>query len=124
MTRSPWVSPLDIADAIANEIVTPLNGRKVKYVASEEMTCHEIARILRSAIGKPDLKWAIISGQQVLSGLEKAGLPTQFAAGLVEMNEAIHSGLLYEDYYLNRPILGKVKWKDYASEFAAIYNQS
>jgi len=29
---------------------------------------------------------------------------------------------LYEDYYLNRPTLGKVKLTDFAKEFAAVYN--
>jgi hypothetical protein len=28
-----------------------------------------------------------------------------------------------EDYYRNRPILGKVKMKDFAKEFATLYNQ-
>ena len=29
----PWVSPIDIASAIAEELVTPLVGTKVRYVA-------------------------------------------------------------------------------------------
>jgi uncharacterized protein YbjT (DUF2867 family) len=119
----PWVSPIDIAAAVAEEIVTPLTGKKVLYVASEEISCNEIAGILGEAIGKPDLKWVLIPGEQLKSGMEQAGVPKQFAAGLVEMNEAIQSGLLYEDYYKHRPVLGKVKVKDYAAEFAAAYNQ-
>ena len=118
----PWVSPIDIAAAIAEEIVKPLKGRKVLYVASEEISCNEIARILGEAIGKPDLKWIIITGEQVQSGMEKAGVPKSIAAGFVEMNAATHSGLLYEDYYRNRPTLGKVKVRDWAKEFAGAFN--
>ena len=51
-----WVSPLDIAAAIAEEIVSPLQGRKIRYVASEELSCNEVAGILGNAIGKPDMK--------------------------------------------------------------------
>jgi uncharacterized protein YbjT (DUF2867 family) len=35
--KIPWVSPIDIAAVIAEEISTPLIGRKVRYVASTVM---------------------------------------------------------------------------------------
>ena len=53
-----------------------------------------------------------------------AGMNSRVAAGLVEMNAITHSGKLYEDYYPNEPVLGKVKMKDYAAEFAMVYRQS
>jgi len=31
-------------------------------------------------------------------------------------------GDLFEDYYKNIPTMGKVKMKDFAQEFAAVYN--
>ncbi|HEY5750284.1 MAG TPA: NAD(P)H-binding protein [Chryseolinea sp.] len=120
--RVPWVSPIDIAAAVAEELVTPLKGRKVRYVASEEPTCSEVASILGAAIGKPDLKWVILSNEETQNGLEAAGIPSRVAAGLVEMNASIHSGVLSEDYYRNRPTaLGKVKLTDFAKEFAAAF---
>jgi len=120
-----WVSPIDIADAIADEIVTPLEGRKVRYVASEELICNEVASILGEAIGKPDLKWVVITDEQLQNGLEAYGISKQFAAGLVEMNASMHNGSIFEDYYLNKPaVMGKVMLKDFAKEFAVIYNKS
>ena len=123
--KKPWVSPIDIAAAVAEEITTPFAGRKVRYVASEEITCNEIASILGTAIGKPDLKWIVISDEQLLKGMIAAGMNPRIAAGLVEMNASgrTRSGKLYEDYNRNRPILGKVKVKDFAKEFAVVYNQ-
>lgn len=119
-----WVSPIDIAAAIAEEILTPLAGRKVRYVASDELTCNETATILGEAVGKPDLKWIIIPGEQMQSGLEAAGMQPRIAAGLVEMYDSFHSGVLAEDYYRNRPaVMGKVKMTDFAKEFAAVFNQ-
>lgn len=115
-----WVSPIDIADAIAEELETPLEGRKIRYVASDELTGNETARILGEAIGKPDLKWILIPGEQWQAGLEAAGMKRDIAAGLVEMFASQHNGLLTEDYYRNRPALGKVKMKDFAKEFAAV----
>jgi len=121
--KMPWVSPLDIAAAITEEIGLPFDGRKIRYVASEEISCNEIAAILGAAIGKPDLKWIVISDEQLLNGMITAGMNPKIAEGLVEMNASTHTGALYEDYYLHRPSLGKVKLKDYAKEFASIYNQ-
>ncbi len=116
-----WVSPIDIAAAVATELETPLAGRKVQYVASDELTGHETARILGGAIGKPDLKWILISDEQTQSGFEAAGLNSQIAAGLVEMYASQHTGQLTEDYYRHKPVLGKVKTTDFAKEFAAAF---
>jgi uncharacterized protein YbjT (DUF2867 family) len=118
-----WVSPIDIASAIAEEIVISLTERKVRYVASDELTGNETASILGNAIGKPDLKWILVSDEQRKISLEAAGLNPRIAAGLVEMFASQHSGLLTEDYYRNKPaLMGKVKMIDFAKEFAAAFN--
>ena len=121
--KIPWVSPIDIAAAVAEELVTPFAGRKVRYVVSDELTCDEVATILGTAIGKPDLKWIVIPDEQMQSRLIMAGFSAGLAAGFVEMNASTHSGQLFEDYYRNRPALGKVKMKDFAKEFASVYHQ-
>lgn len=119
----PWVSPIDIAAVIAEEIVTPLAGRKMRYVVSEELTGEETARILGAAIGKPDLQWIVIPDEQVQSGLITAGMNPQIAVGMVEMYAGLHTGLLLEDYNRNKPaVIGKVKLTDFAKEFAAAFN--
>jgi uncharacterized protein YbjT (DUF2867 family) len=121
----PWVSPLDIASAIAEELTTPLEGRKIRYVASEELTGNETARILGTAIGKPDLKWVLASDEDTLNGLVNVGMQPKIAKGLVEMYAGLYNGSLGEDYYHNRPAaMGKVKLADYAKKFAALFNQN
>jgi uncharacterized protein YbjT (DUF2867 family) len=118
-----WVSPVDIATAIAEEMETPLVGRKLRYVASEELTCNEVAGILGAAIGKADLKWTTIPNEQMEKGLIGFGMAPKIAAALVEMQACMHSGVFFEDYYQNRPVMGKTKMKDFAKEFAVAYNQ-
>jgi len=119
-----WVAPTDIAAAVAEELETPLTGRKVRYVASDELTCNETASILGAAIGKPDLKWIIIPSEEMQSGLIAAGMHPDIAAGIVEMYASSQSGPLLEDYFRNRPaVMGKVKMTDFAKEFATVYNQ-
>ncbi|MFH6959040.1 SDR family oxidoreductase [Flavobacterium aquidurense] len=120
----PWVSPNDIAAAIAEEITTPSQGKKARYVSSDELTGDETARILGEAMGKPDLKWVLISDEETLNGLTNVGMQPKIAQGLVAMYAGLYNGLLSEDYIKNRPVeMGKTKLADYAKEFAAIYNQ-
>jgi len=119
----PWVSPLDIAAVIAEEMEKPFAGRTIRYIASDELSPNEVAKILGGAIGKPDLKWLVIPDEQLLNGLIAAGMNPETARGFIEMNASRRGGVLYEDYYRNRPILGRVKLKDYAKEFAAVFSK-
>jgi uncharacterized protein YbjT (DUF2867 family) len=117
-----WVAPADIAAAIADELETQPSGNNIRYVASDELTGNDTARILGEAIGLPGLKWIIIPSQQMQTRLEAAGMPIKIAAGLVEMYAAVHTGELEADYYLNKPaVMGKVKMADFAGEFAAVF---
>jgi len=120
--KEPWVSPLDIAAAIAEEMDKPFAGRTVRYIASEEVSPNEIAAIIGQAIGKPDLQWITIPGDQMLNGMLAAGVNEWIAQGYVAMQAAQADGSLYEDYYRNKPVLGNIKLKDFAKEFAAVYH--
>ncbi len=122
--KEPWVSPLDIAATIAEEIEKPFEGRTIRYIASDEVSPNEVARILGEAIGKPDTKWVVISDEQLLKGMVGAGMSQQAAKGFVEMNECRRGGVLYKDYYSKRPVLGKKKLADFAKDFAAVYNKA
>ncbi len=122
--KEPWVSPLDIASAIVEEMELPFEGRKVRYIASDEVSPNEIARVIGIAIGKPDLKWLAISDEQLLNGMLSMGMNRQIAEGFVNMQAAQGTGNLYEDYNKNKPTLGKVKLADFAEQFATVYNQN
>ncbi|WP_100489756.1 SDR family oxidoreductase [Sporolactobacillus pectinivorans] len=118
-----WVAPADIADVVAEELMTPLTGTKVRYVASDELTGQETAQILGKAIGMPDLTWVEISDEQRLEALEKAGINKAIAAGLVQMSANQRTHTFYEDYKRHHPKLGKIKMADFANDFAKVYNK-
>lgn len=121
--KEPWVSPLDIAAVIAEEMELPFEGRTIRYIASDEVSPDEIAVALGKAIGKPDLQWKVISDEQLLNSWLSIGFNPQIAQGFIEMQANQGSGRLYEDYYRNRPVLGKVKLAEFAKNFAAVYQQ-
>jgi uncharacterized protein YbjT (DUF2867 family) len=120
-----WAHPIDIAAAAAEELQeTMVQGSNVRYVASDEKTASETAKIIGNAIGKPDLQWLLITDEQAKEGMIKNGIPESIAADLIDLNASIHSGAMGEDYELNKPkIMGKIKVEDFAKEFAAAYNQ-
>jgi uncharacterized protein YbjT (DUF2867 family) len=123
-TLNIMVSPLDIASVIAEEMEKPFKGRTFRYIASEELTCDETAKVLGAAIGKPYLKWGMITDKQLQDAMLKMGLNEAFVKGYVEMQAAGRkggSGILYEDYLKHRPVLGKTKLTDYAPTFAKVY---
>jgi uncharacterized protein YbjT (DUF2867 family) len=121
--KEPWVSPLDIASAIADEIEKPFNGRTIRYIASEEISPNEIAKVLGKAIGVPNLKWQAMSDEELFNAWVAIGFNPEIAKGYIEMKAAQGTKVLYEDYYKNLPVLGKTKFADFAIEFAKVYNQ-
>ncbi len=121
--KEPWVSPLDIADAIVEEMEKPFEGRTFRYIASDEASPNEVASILGEAIGNQDLKWQIVSAEQLLNGMLASGMNDWVAKGFIEMQAAQGNGSLYQDFYKKKPVMGKVKLTDFAKEFAVVYNQ-
>lgn len=119
--KEPWVSPIDIARAISEEMEKPFEGRKVRYLASDEVSPNQIAELLGDAIGNPNLKWVVIPEEDMLKGMLDMGMNEWIAKGFIAMQAAQKSGSLYEDFYYHKPILGRTKFKDFAKEFANNY---
>ncbi len=114
MTKNPGFRPRILPAVIAEEIEQPFNSpkdplEKIRYIASDEVSPNEVAKILGEAIGQPGLKWIVIPDEQQLKNMIAAGMNPQIAKGLVEMNAGRRSGVLSEDYNRNKPALGKVK---------------
>lgn len=121
--RIVFVSPKDIAVAIAEELLLLPHEKTIRYVGSEEMTCNEAATIIGTAIGKPWLKWVLLTDKEMLNGLKIAKVPEKLAKTLVEMQAAMHSGKTLENFHRNNPKMGKVKLADFAKEFISVYNK-
>lgn len=121
--RIVFVSPKDIADAVAEELVLMPEQKTIRYVGSEELTCNEAARIIGLAINKPWLKWVLLTDKAMLQGLRMAKVPQKLAETLVEMQAAMHSGKPLENFHRSQTKMGKVKFSEFAKEFALIYQR-
>ena len=82
-----------------------------------------MAATLGTAVGKPDLQWIQFTDNDLLQNLVGVGMNPHIAGQMVEMYAAIRSSLLYEHYHTNKPAkFGAVKLRDFAKDFAAVYN--
>ena len=118
--------PGDIAEAAA-EILLQLSfkGHVVHYVASDERALGEIAHVLGTAIGRPDLPWVLFTDEQSYGGMVGAGIPEALAAKYTEMGKAMRTGIIWEDFHKHRPTkFGKTKLEDFAKMFAGAYKGS
>ena len=118
------VAPADIAAVALQALLQKdFSGHSVQYIASDEVSTDEIAAAIGKAIDKPDLKWVSFTDEQAIQGGIQAGLPEEVSKNYAEMGHALHTGAMSEDYWKNRPsVLGKIKLADFATTFAAVYN--
>lgn len=119
-----FAAPKDIAAAIVEEVEAPPVHRKIRYVASDEVTAGETAGILGAAIGKPGLQWIPLTDQQMQRSMETKGMSRIIATNLVQLYACFHSGELSKDYERNKPAaFGRTKLTDFAKEFAMAFSQ-
>jgi uncharacterized protein YbjT (DUF2867 family) len=116
------VHPTDIA-AVAAQVMADatFTGKTIRYIASDERSTADIARIIGTAIGKPELPWVNFSNEDALNGMMQAGLSQEIASNYVEMGAAMASGEMTKDYQQHKPALSPTKLEAFAKEFAAIY---
>lgn len=120
--RFPIVHPADIAAVAAEELLKHASaGHSVRYIASDETGTHQIASTIGQAIGKPDLPWVAFTTDQAVQGMTGAGLPLEIARNYAEMNEALGSGKMTEDYWSHRPALSPTRLGNFVREFVAAY---
>lgn len=115
----------DIAKAAAEELTAQKSkGHVVKYIASDIRTAAEVAKVLGSSVGIPELPWVGFSDEDSLNAMTQAGLPKEIAGNFVEMGGALANGAMLEEFFQNRPSeFGKVKLEDFAKHFSNAYSK-
>lgn len=117
--------PHDIADAAVEALDSlSFSGKKIRYVASDELTGSQIVQTLGKAINKPDLHWVVFSDEELMQGIMRNGFSRHMASNFAEMGNAIKEGKIWEQYQENKSdAYGKIKFTDFAAtELAPFYN--
>jgi uncharacterized protein YbjT (DUF2867 family) len=121
-TPLPLTHPKDIAAVAAEELLhLSFTGKSIRYIVSDERTSKQIAAVLGTAIGKPDLPYVEFKDEDFFKGAVQAGLTEEVARNYAEMGAAIRTGNMAADYRLHPVRLGSTKLEDFAKEFAARY---
>lgn len=119
-TVIPFVHPVDIATAVAEELQKTPSGKNIRYIVSDVKTPINVAKTLGLAIDKPELPWIEFTDEQALGGMKEAGLPIEMAELYAEMGSGLRNGKIQEHFLSNQfPVDGKIKLEDFAKEFAA-----
>lgn len=122
-TKMVLVHTTDIADVAVGFMLNPqFAGKSTQYISSDECTTTYVAATIGAAIGKPDLPWVNFTNEESLNGMLQAGLSNEVASNYTEMGAAMASGQMSADYILHNPTKGKISFKEFAEEFAAIYS--
>lgn len=117
--------PADIASVVTNKLLAlDFTGKQIEYIGSDERTWADINQTLTKAINKENIPWVEFSDEQSFEGMINAGLPETIAKGYTQMGAALRSGEMQADYFKNKPVPGKTKLEDFASEFAAAFKNS
>ncbi|SHH65713.1 NAD(P)H-binding protein [Flavobacterium defluvii] len=118
--KIPFVHPEDIAQAAAEELVQTSQGKNVRYIISDVRTPGDAAKVLGTAISKPELPWIEFTDEQALEGMTQAGLPEEIANLYVEMGNGLKSGKIAEHFTTSKASVdGKIKLEEFAKEFAS-----
>ncbi|MFD2569813.1 NAD(P)H-binding protein [Spirosoma soli] len=114
----------DIADVALTELLNlDFTGHQVRYIASDERTGAEIAKVLGEAVGKPEIPWVVFPDDQNKQGLLQAGLNEEMATEYTKLGQSMRNGEMQKDFYKNKPTYGKVKLEDFArNEFAPAFS--
>jgi uncharacterized protein YbjT (DUF2867 family) len=114
----------EIADMATQALLKlDFTGHSIKYIANDERTGDEIAGVLGEAIGKPGTPWVVFTDEQSYQGMLDAGLSPTIAEAYTQMGKGINDGRIQEDYWKNKPTLGRMKLEDFAKRFATVYAQ-
>lgn len=114
------VDPRDIAETLAKQLdELKLEGKSHLYIVSSEHTNAEIAGIVGSAIGKPELPWIEFKDEDLINAMTGTGASLDVATNYAQMGNAIRTGIMFEDYYTSPSVTkGKISFEAFAKELA------
>jgi len=123
---TPMVHTNDIAEAAAKRLLDlTFSGFTKEFIISErEYSMPQVARVLGTAVGNPDLKSVQLSFDDQRTGMLQVGMPEPLVDGYMELNHGILSGKWFSDYSGKPEHLAPTTLEDFAGEFAAAFKHN
>lgn len=95
--KVPMIASRDIGNAAADVLLHPtLRGKQIRELHGQrDISYAEVTAAIGRAIGKPDLEYAHLTGDQFRGALVQMGMSEQVARLLEEMMGALNSGKMH-----------------------------
>ena len=118
------VATQDIAAAVVRELTKPsFTGHTVRHLlGARDYTMSEVARVLGSAVGKPDLKYVQSDPAQAKAGMVQSGFSQNVADLFEEMSNAMSDGRIQATYRRDAASTTPTTLEQFAPTFAAAFN--
>ena len=124
--KFPMVATRDVAaKALEHLLKLDFKGHGYAYVLGpREVTLPEVAGVLGSAIGKPDLKYAQVSYDQAAEGMMQMGASASMAGRMMEFVECLNGGRILEEVKRDDTNTTPTDINSFAPVFKAVYEMN
>ena len=118
------IATQDIAAVAARELTKPsFTGHSVRHLlGARDYTMSEVARVLGSAVGKPDLEYVQADPAQAKAGMVQNGFSQNVADLFEEMSNAMSDGRVQATYKRDAASTTPTTLEQFAPTFAAAFN--
>lgn len=95
--RIPMIATRDIANVASDLLLHPTShGKQTRELHGQrDQSYTDVAQTIAKAIGKPDLKYVQVPGDQFRAALMQMGMSEAVAKLLVEMTDALNAGKMH-----------------------------
>lgn len=94
--KIPMIATRDIGNVAAEALLHPtVRGKQTRELLGQrDLSYNDVSSIIGQAIGKPDLKYVQLTGDQFAAVLVRIGMSEQVANLLAEMSQALNAGTM------------------------------
>jgi uncharacterized protein YbjT (DUF2867 family) len=124
--KFPVIATQDIA-AIASEHLLNLDFTGVsvrELLGPKDLSMNEMTDILGEALGREDLPYVQFPYEEAQQGMTNAGLSTDFARAIVELNKGINEGIFNECVPRSEENTTGTSFNEFAKTFTVVYQES
>lgn len=124
--KLPMVHTKDIAEVGLKKLLDlDYKNGSIQYILGQrDVSYNEVAQILGSAIGKPDLKYVESSPEMALMGMTQMGMSESIASKMIELNLAFNDGRALTAHHRDNSNTTKTSIEEFAHSFKYAFENS
>ena len=119
--KTPMIATRDIGSVAAEVLLHPtIRGKQIRELHGQrDLSYNEVTSIIGKAIGKPDLRYVLLTGDQFRDALVQMGMAEPAARLLEEMTQALNAGTMHPLEPRNAQNTTPTSYETFAAEVIA-----